>query len=68
MQYYYHNLRFLRLSKNVQRCYYPKNIVFAKCRTPVALRINECIKTWGKSFNKTLEEYDLFFGYLTLFF
>ena len=42
--------------------------MLAKCGTFVALRINEYIKTWGKSFNKTLQEYDLFFGYLTMFF
>ena len=42
--------------------------MLAKCGTLVALQINEYIKAWGKSFNKTLQEYDLFFGYLTMFF
>lgn len=42
--------------------------MLAKGRILVALRINEYIKTWGKSFNKTLEEFDLFFSYLTMFF
>lgn len=46
----------------------PKNSMLAKGRTLVALRINEYIKTRGKSFNKTLEEFDLFFGYLTMLF
>jgi hypothetical protein len=42
--------------------------MLVECGTHVALRINEYIKTWGKQFNKTLEESDLFFGYLTMFF
>jgi hypothetical protein len=58
----------MRLNKNIQLSSYPKNIMLAECGTYMALRIHEYIKTWGESFNKTLEESDLFFGYLTMFF